>query len=203
MSVLIIGLTGGIGSGKTTITNMFTKFSIDVIDADIIARHIVKPNSTALNSISNHFGEEFIQSDGELNRALLRTKIFSSETDKAWLNNLLHPLIRNKIVSQTSAAMSPYCLLVAPLLIENELYHLVDRLLVIDVKETTQLERTLARDTSSAKEIKAIMASQTSRKVRLDKADDIINNNGANFAKIENQVLKLHQAYIQLAEAKK
>ncbi len=201
MSNLIIGLTGGIGSGKTTITNMFIKLAVDVIDADIIARMIVQPKSAALAAISKHFGSEYIQSDGQLNRALLRSKIFSNETDKTWLNELLHPLIRDEIVKQTNAAASSYCLLVAPLLIENELYHLVDKILVVDVKESTQLERTLKRDTSSAKEIQAIMASQTSRDMRLEKADDIINNDASDFTKIENCVVELHKEYLALASA--
>jgi dephospho-CoA kinase len=203
MSDLIIGLTGGIGSGKTTVTNMFAKLAVDVIDADIIARQVVQPNSIALKAISQHFGNDYIQTDGELNRTLLRSKIFSNEADKIWLNELLHPLIRDEIISQTKAASSPYCLLVAPLLIENELYHLVNRVLVVDVKESTQLERTLKRDTSSAQEIKAIMASQTSREIRIKKAHDIINNDDDNLNQVENRVIELHQTYLTLAKTSK
>ncbi len=202
MSKLIIGLTGGIGSGKTTITNFFQTKNIDVIDADIIAREVVAPDSEALSAIKEHFGVSFIHQDGKLNRALLRTKIFSNEVDKLWLNDLLHPLIRSQIIAQTLAAKSPYCLLVAPLLIENNLLNLVDRVLVVDVSETTQLTRTLRRDhSSSEKEIQAIITSQISRRNRLESADDIINNDTCELAEIQKKVTKLHQQYLALSKA--
>jgi dephospho-CoA kinase len=121
VSQIIIGLTGGIGSGKTTIANMFATLGIDIIDADIIAREVVQPNSPALGQIKQHFGDKVIFADGNLNRALLREKIFSCNHEKKWLNDLLHPLIRQSITSQLEQATSPYCLLVAPLLIENKL----------------------------------------------------------------------------------
>jgi len=200
MSKLIIGLTGGIGSGKTTITNMFIEKHIDVIDADIIAREVVAPNSPALSAIKKKFGPAFIQPNGQLNRALLRTKIFSNAADKSWLNALLHPLIRAQTIAQTAAAESPYCLLVAPLLVENNLVSLVTRVLVVDVSEHTQLTRTLQRDkTSSEKEIKAIIASQTSRDNRLNAADDVINNDGSELSLIKERVTELHQQYLLLA----
>ena len=118
---ITIGLTGGIGSGKTTIANMFADLGIDIIDADIVAREVVEPNSPALAHISAHFGPEFIQADGYLDRTRLRSHIFSHEQDKRWLNNLLHPLIRASILAKIQQSESAYCLLVAPLLIENNL----------------------------------------------------------------------------------
>jgi len=200
MSELIIGLTGGIGSGKTTLTDYFSQLDIEIIDADIIAREVVEVGSPALNEIAEHFGKDYLETDGELNRALLRSRIFSNDTDKLWLNNLLHPLIRASIVSQTKAATSPYCILVAPLLIENNLHALVNRILVVDVKETTQLKRAMLRDNSSEKEIKAIIASQTSRTSRIQAADDIINNDDSSLSEIKAAVLVLHKKYLTLTK---
>ncbi len=200
MSKLIIGLTGGIGSGKTTITNYFEELGIDIIDADVIAREVVAVNSPALKAIAEHFGKEYLQDNGQLNRALLRSRIFSNDVDKNWLNELLHPLIRLGIVDKTKSAKSFYCILVAPLLIENNLLELVDRVLIVDVSEATQLSRTLLRDSSSAKEVKAIIASQTNREVRIQAADDIINNDDSSLAEIKSAVLALNQKYLTLTK---
>lgn len=200
MSKLIIGLTGGIGSGKTTITNYFVELGVEIIDADIIAREVVAVDSPALKAIAHHFGNDYLLADGQLNRTLLRSRIFSNEADKIWLNNLLHPLIRFNIVKQTKEAKSPYCLLVAPLLIENNLLELIDRLLIVDVSETTQISRTLLRDCSSEQEVKAIMASQTSREARVNIADDIINNNDSSLSEIKTAVLSLDKKYLALTK---
>lgn len=200
MSTLVIGLTGGIGSGKTTISDHFAQLDIDIIDADIIAREVVAVNSPALKEIANHFGREYLLEDGQLNRALLRNKIFSNEADKLWLNNLLHPLIRSEIINQANSATSPYCILVAPLLLENNLQGLVNRILVIDVTEALQISRTLQRDTSSESVIKSIMASQISRADRLKAADDIFDNNSDVTSDIQNQVAILHQKYLSLTK---
>ena len=161
------------------------RLGIEIIDADIIAREVVAVNSPALKAIAHHFGNDYLLADGQLNRALLRSRIFSNEVDKQWLNNLLHPLIRNNIVEQTKEAKSEYCILVAPLLIENNLLELVDRVLIVDVSETTQIARTLLRDNSSEQEVKAIIASQTNRTARVNAADDIINND--RFTLVRNQ----------------
>ena len=198
MSKLVIGLTGGIGSGKTTIADHFQKLGVEIIDADIIAREVVAPSSSALSAIATHFGSQFIQTDGQLNRALLRSRIFSNEADKLWLNNLLHPLIRHNIISQTEQAKSSYCILVAPLLLENKLNELVNRVLVVDVSEEKQIARTLLRDNSSTKEIKSIMASQVSRVERLKEANDIFNNDLMSVIDIEKHVLLLHKKYLTL-----
>jgi dephospho-CoA kinase len=200
MSKLIIGLTGGIGSGKTTITNYFEALGIDIIDADIIAREVVAVNSPALKSIAQHFGNDYIQKDGQLNRALLRSRIFSNEVDKHWLNNLLHPLIRNNIIKQTEGTKSPYCILVAPLLIENNLLAVVNRVLVVDVNESTQIARTMTRDNSSLQEVKSILASQTNQAKRLAVANDIINNDNTNREEIEEIVISLHKKYLALTK---
>ena len=200
MSKLIIGLTGGIGSGKTTITNYFVELGVEIIDADIIAREVVAVDSPALKAIAHHFGNDYLLADGQLNRTLLRSRIFSNEADKIWLNNLLHPLIRFNIVKQTKEAKSAYCILVAPLLIENNLLELIDRLLIVDVSETTQISRTLLRDCSSEQEVKAIMASQTNREARVNIADDIINNNDSSLSEIKTAVLSLDKKYLALTK---
>jgi dephospho-CoA kinase len=200
MSKLVIGLTGGIGSGKTTVTDFFHQLGVDVIDADIIAREVVDINSPALKAIADHFGKSILLENGQLNRALLRSRIFSNDDDKNWLNQLLHPLIRANIISQTKTASSPYCILVAPLLIENNLLPLIDRLLVVDVSEATQLKRTILRDASSVDEVKAIIASQTNRSTRLEAADDIINNDEMPLSEIRNSVLVLDNQFLALTK---
>ncbi len=200
MSKLVIGLTGGIGSGKTTISNYFQQLGVEIIDADIIAREVVAVNSPALKAITKYFGDDYILADGQLNRPLLRHRIFSNEADKLWLNKLLHPLIRVNIVKQTKEAKSSYCILVAPLLIENNLLALVDRVLIVDVSEATQITRTLLRDNSSALEIKAIIASQVNRTARIDLADDIINNDEAPLSEIKTAVLSLDKKYLTLTK---
>lgn len=199
MSDFIIGLTGGIGSGKTTIANIFAEHNITIVDADIVARDVVEVGSPALAYISKHFGANFIQADGQLDRALLRKQIFSNDADKLWLNNLLHPLIREQLIAQMKAAKSAYCLLVAPLLIENNLTVLVNRVLVIDVSETTQISRTTTRDNNSVEQVKAIIASQASRKVKQDYADDLLNNDNNTLEELKDAVEKLHQDYLTLA----
>jgi dephospho-CoA kinase len=198
MSKFIVGLTGGIGSGKSTITEMFAQLGINVVDADIVAREVVAPNSPALEAIAQYFGEIFILANGQLDRTKLRSKVFSCEKSKRWLNNLLHPLIRQSITDQLQQSQSPYCLLVAPLLIENKLTKLVNKVLVIDISEQQQLIRTLQRDNSAKSEIKAIMASQISRAERLQYADDIIDNSLQNLSLVLQQVKCLDLTYREL-----
>ncbi|GHE95066.1 dephospho-CoA kinase [Thalassotalea profundi] len=200
MSNFIVGLSGGIGSGKTTVSDLFQRSGISVVDADIIARNVVKKGSDALTLIVNHFGQEYLTQESELDRAKLRTRIFSNESDKTWLNNLLHPLIRQQIIAALKQAPSEYCLLVAPLLLENQLEKLVDRVLIVDVNEATQIQRTLLRDSSNESEIQAIINSQISRKLRLQAADDIINNDNVSFDELAESVAKLHQKYLKMSQ---
>jgi dephospho-CoA kinase len=196
---VVIGLTGGIGSGKTTVANFFADLGIDIIDADIAARKVVEPESNALVQISKHFGLQYIKADGTLNRPLLRSQIFSNDIDKLWLNNLLHPLIRQTMLNEIEQSQSPYCLLVAPLLIENNLQSLVERILVIDVCEEEQIKRSVLRDPSSKEEIIRIISSQIPRKERLKHADDIIDNTKSDLSIIKESVMKLDQKYQILA----
>lgn len=172
----IVGLTGGIGSGKSTVTNILTELGIDIVDADIVAREIVAPNSKALTAIAKHFGEGFILASGELDRSRLRQHIFAQPHEKDWLNNLLHPMIREEILRQLSQTRSAYCVLVAPLLFENNLHTQVDHVIVVDVCEETQIKRTCARDNNTREEVQRIINAQISRKERLDGADTVICN---------------------------
>jgi dephospho-CoA kinase len=199
MSDFIVGLTGGIGSGKTTVANLFAEYGIEIVDADIIARDVVSIGSPALSHISGYFGADFIQADGQLNRVLLRKQIFSNEADKLWLNNLLHPLIRAQLIEQMKNAQSAYCLLVAPLLIENNLTMLVNHVLVVDVSESTQISRTTTRDNNSVTQVQAIITSQVSRKIRQTHADDILNNDNQSLEELKDSVANLHQNYLILA----
>ena len=199
---MVIGLTGGIGSGKTTVANVFAEYGIDLIDADIIARDVVAIGSVGLARITEKFGNRILLDDGNLDRSQLRTAIFSDPQLKNWLNQLLHPLIREKMLANIDRATSPYCLLIVPLMIENNLQTLTDRLLVVDVDQQTQIMRTQQRDNVSLEQINNILAAQASRQQRLDAADDIICNNGDNQALL-TQVAQLHQHYLALAQAAK
>ncbi|WP_061014203.1 dephospho-CoA kinase [Photobacterium leiognathi] len=197
---LVIGLTGGIGSGKTTVANLFADtYGIDIIDADIVAREVVEPNTFGLNAIIEKCGKEILLEDGTLNRAKLRDAIFSQPKLKTWLNNLLHPLIREKMQQDINQSQSPYCLLVVPLMVENNLQTMTHRLLVVDVDEQVQIQRAQQRDNVSIEQIKNILASQASREQRLDAADDVITNNGDNKALV-SQVEQLHLQYLKMSQ---
>jgi dephospho-CoA kinase len=198
MSSLIIGLTGGIASGKTTVSNMFAKLGIDIIDADVIARDVVALGSKGLQAIADRFGDKILLKNGELNRPALREIVFSQPEDKAWLNALLHPMIREQMLAQTAQANSRYCILSVPLLIENKLDEIVDRTLVVDIDEQLQLMRAMARDNSGKSVIEGIMQSQATREQRLKVAHDIIYND-KDISRLEEQVKQLHKYYLQLA----
>lgn len=194
----VVGLTGGIASGKTTVANVFHQhFGIDIVDADVIARQVVEVGSKGLKAIEEHFGHEILQANGQLDRATLRSKIFADETQKAWLNNLLHPMIREKMLEQLSSTTSPYALLVVPLLIENNLQSLANRILVVDVDTETQISRTMARDNVSEQQVRAILAAQASREQRLAQANDVVKNSAEN-QKLLPQITELHQKYLAI-----
>ncbi|ASG84961.1 dephospho-CoA kinase [Salmonella enterica subsp. diarizonae] len=193
-----VALTGGIGSGKSTVADAFADLGITVIDADIIARQMVEPGQPALNAIAEHFGSELIASDGTLRRRALRERIFSHPEEKAWLNALLHPLIQQETQRQFQQATSPYVLWVVPLLVENRLYQKANRVLVVDVTPETQLMRTMLRDDVTREHVEHILAAQATREARLAVADDVIDNNGAPDA-IASDVARLHASYLKLA----
>ncbi|WP_412971372.1 dephospho-CoA kinase [Glaciecola sp. MF2-115] len=197
MSSLVIGLTGGIASGKTTISDRFASYGVDIIDADVIAREVVAKGSPGLQDIVDEFGPDILTADSTLDRQTLRNIVFSEPAKKEWLNALLHPLIREQMQIQTAQATSPYCILSIPLLVENQLHELVDRTLVVDIDESSQLERAMSRDKSEQAVIEGIMASQVSRATRLAAADDVISNN-KDLNWLHTQVEQLHKMYLNI-----
>ncbi len=190
----IVALTGGIGSGKSTVADAFARFGVTIVDADVIARRVVEPGTPALKAIIARFGAEVRQADGALDRRALRQRIFSSEDDKIWLNGLLHPLIQQHTAQQFDEATGDYVLWVVPLLVENQLQHRANRVLVVDVAVETQINRTLKRDGVDRRQITRILAAQATREQRLAIADDIIDNNG-NPDDIVERVAALHRCY--------
>ena len=196
----VIGLTGGIASGKTTVANLFKQqFKIEIVDADIVAREVVEPGTPGLNAIVEHFGADIVHDDQTLDRAKLREKIFSNPEEKAWLNGLLHPMIREKMIEDLEQVTSDYALLVVPLLVENKLDSLCDRVLVVDVDPQTQISRTVKRDNVSEEQANAILASQASREQRLALADDVVKNN-PDDPDLLLQITDLHEKYLAMCK---
>ena len=191
MSNFIVGLTGGIGSGKTAVSNRFAKLGVGIVDADVIAREVVEPGTDALAKIAAHFGQHLIQSDGQLDRAALRQTIFSDADAKQWLESLLHPLIANETARQLAAVQSSYAIYVSPLLVEGNQQGFCQRLVVVDVPESVQLERTMKRDSNEQAQVERIIA-----------ASDVIDNN-AGFAELDKQISQLHQQFLDLARNSK
>lgn len=199
MSRFKVGLTGGIGSGKSEVTHRFEKNGIQIVDADVIARQVVEPGKAALAKIINHFGSDIVDPQGQLLRRKLREIIFSNPAEKSWLENLLHPIIRAEIIKQLDEATSLYAILSSPLLLETRQDLLVDRILVVDASEELQLKRASQRDDNNLDQIKAIMKSQISREQRRSAADDLIHNHG-DKKELDEQVNNLHQRYLKMAE---
>ncbi|NQS87410.1 dephospho-CoA kinase [Pantoea allii] len=196
-----VALTGGIGSGKSTIAEYFAASGVDIIDADVIAREVVEPGTPALQAIIARYGDAIVNEQGALHRSRLREIIFATPDEKRWLDALLHPLINARTQQLKAQAVSPYVLWVVPLLVENQLQRQADRVLVVDTDEETQLKRTLQRDNASLDQAKRILAAQATRQQRLACADDIIDNSGAPENALP-QVAQLHQLYLKLAAAK-
>lgn len=198
----IVALTGGIGSGKSTIAEHFAKLGAGIVDADIIARLAVEKGSDALTKIAAHFGENILNEHGELNRKALREHIFNNDAERLWLNQLLHPIILQMTFSHFDKIDAPYILWVVPLLIETDLQKYADRVLVIDVDPKVQLNRIIQRDNIDENLAKKMLLSQLSNKERLQYANDIIKNNNG-IDKLPPIINKLHQKYIALANNKK
>jgi dephospho-CoA kinase len=193
----VIGLTGGIGSGKSTVARMFGALGVHWVDADDVARQVVEPGTQALRAIADHFGESILQSNGELDRAALRQKVFEDPEQRRWLEGLLHPIIRQELIRQLSPEdyNLPYVMLVSPLLLETNQHELVERIVVVDVPEETQINRTMTRDGNSREQVERILAAQMPRAARREKADAIINN-AQPLKRVEASVHALHQRFL-------
>ena len=194
---MIVGLTGGIGSGKTAVSDLFQDLGITIVDADLASRVVVEKGREELNKIAEHFGEDILTSDGELDRAKLREVIFNSEEEKLWLESLLHPAIASQIQKELDSSRSPYTILVSPLLLETNQKNYCSTVLVVDVPVETQIERTSKRDNVSEEQIKSIIASQINRDSRLEQADEVILNDGS-IESLESKVQELHKKFLSL-----
>jgi len=196
--MLKIGLTGGIGCGKTTVSKLFEQLNIEVIDADIIAHQLVEIGQSALEEIALAFGKDLLNVDGSLNRKKLSQIIFSDSQQKQKLEAILHPLIYEAIQTALKSIDSAYCIISIPLLFETNMIDLVDRILVIDCPEQTQIERVLKRDAMPLAQIQTIIDSQVSRAYRRNHADDLIDTSITND-KLAESIKKLHNSYISLS----
>ncbi|MCK5873143.1 MAG: dephospho-CoA kinase [Alcanivoracaceae bacterium] len=198
--MLVIGLTGGIGSGKTAASDYLASKGISVVDADLAARVVVEPGQPALAAIRQRFGDGVIQADGALDRRALREIVFADSTARKDLEAITHPAIGEEIVRQLRASTSPYTLLVSPLLLESSQHKLASRILLIDVPEAVQLSRTASRDKVAEAQVKAIMAAQMPREEKRRRADDIVMND-ADLASLHQQLDALHETYLKMAES--
>ncbi|MEB0080304.1 dephospho-CoA kinase [Pseudomonas sp. CCI3.2] len=193
----ILGLTGGIGSGKSAAAQHFIDLGVHLVDADHAARWVVEPGRPALAQIAEHFGAGVLQPDGQLDRTALRGLIFQNPEQRRWLETLLHPLIGQEIMSYLARAESPYAILVSPLLVESGQYKLTQRVLVIDAPERLQIQRTMLRDSTSEEQVKAILKVQANRELRLSHADDVLVND-RDPAWLKSEVERLHHFYLTL-----
>lgn len=196
--MLVIGLTGGIGCGKTTVTDLFSELNVPISDADVIAHELVKPGQSALNKIIEAFGDEVLLENGQLNRSYLRQLIFNNPDAKKLLEKLLHPLVYQEMNNWAAQQKAPYVIFSIPLLIETNQQNLVDRVLIIDLPQEQQVSRVTSRDNLSEKEALEIISSQTSRSKRREIADDLILNDRSQEA-LRKQVAKLHNFYLTLS----
>ncbi|WP_404441675.1 dephospho-CoA kinase [Stutzerimonas chloritidismutans] len=197
MKPWVLGLTGGIGSGKSAVVEAFGRLGVDWVDADHAARWVVEPGKPALGVIADRFGETVLAADGSLNRSVLRELVFHDPEQRKWLEELLHPMIRQEIAEHLARATSPYAIMVSPLLVESGQYRQVDRVLVVDVPEALQLERASRRDRCSEAQIQAILNAQISRDERLRHADDVLVND-RDLAWLMCEVERLHNFYLTL-----
>jgi dephospho-CoA kinase len=196
--MLRIGLTGGIGSGKSTVAALFAARGVPVVDTDEIARHLVRPGSEALAEIVRTFGASLLTLSGELDRAALRAHVFANPVERIRLEAILHPRIRAEVAARIAALHTRYCVIVVPLLLEAAFSDMVDRVLVVDTTEESQLARACVRSGLSEEEVRRIMAAQASRAERLAAAHDVIHND-RDLAHLEREVVRLHELYLSLS----
>jgi len=197
--MLIIGLTGGIGSGKSVASDKFKSLGVAVVDADVASRTVVEPGKPALKEIQDHFGSGIITTEGKLDRNKLREIIATDAEERKWLESVLHPKIGEQITKEISESTSVYTLLVAPLLLETNSQEICSRVVVVDVPKDVQIQRTAKRDKVSPNQVEQMVAAQMKREKRLEKADDVLLNSGT-IEDLEKQVEELHKKYIQMAE---
>ena len=194
----VVGITGGIGSGKSAVTSRLEQHGITVVDADVVAREVVEPGSPVLAATAEHFGEHILQPNGALDRAALRKIVFETPAEREWLESVTHPAIREAIAAQLTAATSPYVVLSSPLLLEAGQSAFAQHVVVVDVPEEVQLSRTCARDNNDEALVRNIMAAQLPRAERCARADEVIDNNGSLEA-LEQTVDALHDRLLVLA----
>jgi len=197
--MLVVGLTGGIGSGKSTVAALFAEKNVPIIDTDVIARELTQPGQHAYQEIIHHFTHQILQKDKTIDRSKLRHIIFTHDSERHWLERLLHPLIREEMKRQTNFHQTPYCIIVIPLLTESTPDPIIQRILVVDTTEELQKSRVEERDRISADILSRILDSQSSREKRLKKADDVITNTG-HLEELKAQVEDLHQRYLLLSK---
>jgi dephospho-CoA kinase len=199
-NVFIVGLTGGIGSGKSTVADLFRQQGVPIIDADAIGHQLVSPGQPCLDAIVTAFGDTVLNSDGTLDRDQLRQQVFNSPEKRRELENIMHPAIRDAMRQQAQQFAAPYAIFVIPLLLEAGQQQMVDRILVVDCSEEQQIQRVRQRDHLDTAQIRAIMAAQVDRETRLAAADDVVINSGSREA-LAQAVLQLHQRYLSLGQA--
>jgi dephospho-CoA kinase len=197
--IFVVVLTGGIASGKTAVSDLFARRDVPIIDTDVIAHEIVEPGQPALEQIRNELGQEFISSEGRLDRRKMRNAIFADPELRLKLEGILHPAITAEASRQVALLDEPWCILVVPLLVESGLFPWIDRVLVVDADESIQIQRVMARDKISRKRAQAILDAQAGRQQRLSLADDIIENNGS-LEQLEIAVHRLFTKYTELAQ---
>ncbi|UUM27892.1 dephospho-CoA kinase [Acinetobacter colistiniresistens] len=195
----ILGITGGIGSGKSAATQWFESQGITVIDADVVAREVVEPGQPALRAIRDNFGDWVLLADGNLDRRALREHIFQFPEARQTLEKITHPAIRQSIIQQLQQAESPYVILVSPLLFETNQHELTHHTLLVDADEQTQLQRASQRDGQSEEQIRKIIAAQMPRSQKQQLANDIVLNDGL-LEHLHQQLKPLHFSYLQRAE---
>ncbi|TDY24316.1 dephospho-CoA kinase [Paraburkholderia sp. BL6665CI2N2] len=197
-----VGLTGGIGSGKSTVADLFAAHGVPLVDTDLIAHRITAPHGIAMPPIAAEFGEEFVAPDGSLDRAAMRTLVFSDDSARKRLEGITHPLIRAETEREQREAQGPYVIVVVPLLVESRKWKSrVNRVLTVDCSIETQISRVMSRNNFSREQVLAIIARQATREARLAAADDIIDNDNAPLDVLESQVDALHRVYLSLASA--
>lgn len=197
MAARIVGLTGGIGSGKSTVASFFGALGVHWVDADDVARQVVEPGTRALELIAEHFGYDILMAGGALDRAALRKRVFDDTNERKWLEDLLHPIIHEELTRQLKpdAYNLPYVLLVSPLLFETIQHTVTEKVIVVDSPESVQIQRTMARDGNPRDQVERIIAAQIPRQQRLEKADLVIDNGGSKD-NVRQQVRDAHNALL-------